>query len=96
MSTAASRVYLSVSNPDDVESSLRNYGFAENEVDLLVATDSEGILGMGDQGVGGIDIAIGKPPDSQLGALVHQSPEIGHVQRQLQEVVLVLTGLMAT
>jgi malate dehydrogenase (oxaloacetate-decarboxylating) len=53
-------VYLSVNNPDDVEESLRNYGFAENEVDLLVATDSEGILGIGDQGVGGIDIAIGK------------------------------------
>jgi AcrR family transcriptional regulator len=35
-------------------------------------------------------------PDSQLGALLHQGPEIGHVQRQLQEVVLVLTGLMAT
>jgi hypothetical protein len=31
-----------------------------------------------------------------LGALLHQGPEIGHVQRQLQEVVLVLTGLMAT
>jgi malate dehydrogenase (oxaloacetate-decarboxylating) len=30
------------------------------EVDLLVATDSEGILGIGDQGVGGIEIAIGK------------------------------------
>jgi len=36
------------------------------------------------------------PPDSQLGALLHQGPESGHVQRQLQEVVLVLTGLMAT
>jgi malic enzyme len=43
-----------------VEESLRNYGLAENEVDLQVATDSEGILGIGDQGVGGIDIAIGK------------------------------------
>src|SRR5690606_40388694 len=29
-------------------------------VDLVVATDSEGILGIGDQGVGGIRIAIGK------------------------------------
>ena len=29
-------------------------------MDLCVATDSEGILGIGDQGVGGIDIAIGK------------------------------------
>jgi malate dehydrogenase (oxaloacetate-decarboxylating) len=31
-----------------------------NQVDLLVATDSEGILGIGDQGVGRVGIAIGK------------------------------------
>jgi malate dehydrogenase (oxaloacetate-decarboxylating) len=31
-----------------------------DEVDLIVATDSEGILGIGDWGVGGIEIAIGK------------------------------------
>src|SRR5207244_5530375 len=53
-------VYLSVNHPEDVEDSLRNYGLAGDEVDLLVATDSEGILGIGDQGVGGIDISIGK------------------------------------
>jgi malate dehydrogenase (oxaloacetate-decarboxylating) len=51
-------VYLSVNHPEDVEESLRNYGL--KDVDLLVATDSEGILGIGDQGVGGIDISIGK------------------------------------
>ncbi|HEY4792188.1 MAG TPA: NAD-dependent malic enzyme, partial [Actinomycetes bacterium] len=53
-------VYLSVDRPQDVEAALRNYGLGPDEVDLLVATDSEGILGIGDQGVGGIDIAIGK------------------------------------
>ncbi len=53
-------VYLTVNHPEDVEESLRNYGLAEDDVDLLVATDSEGILGIGDQGVGGIEIAIGK------------------------------------
>jgi malate dehydrogenase (oxaloacetate-decarboxylating) len=53
-------VFLSVNHPEDVEESLRNYGLDGEEVDLLVATDSEGILGIGDQGVGGIDIAIGK------------------------------------
>ena len=53
-------VFLSVNHPEDVEESLRNYGLRDEDVDLLVATDSEGILGIGDQGVGGIDIAIGK------------------------------------
>ncbi|MGK5683831.1 NAD-dependent malic enzyme [Actinoplanes sp. URMC 104] len=53
-------VYLSVDHPDDVEDSLRNYGLGTDDVDLIVATDSEGILGIGDWGVGGVDIAIGK------------------------------------
>lgn len=53
-------VYLSVDQPERVEESLRNYGLSGDDVDLLVATDSEGILGIGDQGVGGIEIAIGK------------------------------------
>lgn len=53
-------VFLSVDHPEDVETALRNTGRAPGEVDLLVATDSEGILGIGDQGVGGIEIAIGK------------------------------------
>ncbi|MEP6980839.1 MAG: oxaloacetate-decarboxylating malate dehydrogenase, partial [Nakamurella sp.] len=53
-------VYLSVDHPEDVETALRNTGLGEDDVDLLVATDSEGILGIGDQGVGGIEISIGK------------------------------------
>jgi len=53
-------VYLSVDAPEDVEASLRNYGMHAEDVDLIVATDSEGILGIGDWGVGGIEIAIGK------------------------------------
>jgi malate dehydrogenase (oxaloacetate-decarboxylating) len=53
-------VFLSVNHPEEVEESLRNYGLESEDVDLLVATDSEGILGIGDQGVGGIDISIGK------------------------------------
>jgi malate dehydrogenase (oxaloacetate-decarboxylating) len=53
-------VFLSVNHPEEVEKSLRNYGLESEDVDLLVATDSEGILGIGDQGVGGIDISIGK------------------------------------
>jgi len=53
-------VFLSIDGPEDVEASLRNTGLGPDDVDLIVATDSEGILGIGDQGVGGIEIAIGK------------------------------------
>jgi len=53
-------VFLSVDHPDQVETALRNTGLGPDDVDLLVATDSEGILGIGDQGVGGIEISIGK------------------------------------
>ena len=53
-------VYLSVDHPDQVETALVNTGLGPDDVDLLVATDSEGILGIGDQGVGGIEISIGK------------------------------------
>jgi malate dehydrogenase (oxaloacetate-decarboxylating) len=53
-------VYLSVNHPDQVEAAFRNYGLGPDEVDLIVATDSEGILGIGDWGVGGIQIAVGK------------------------------------
>ncbi|MDP9433942.1 MAG: NAD-dependent malic enzyme, partial [Actinomycetota bacterium] len=53
-------VFLSINHPDQIEQSLANFGREADEVDLIVATDSEGILGIGDQGVGGIEIAIGK------------------------------------
>ena len=53
-------VYLSIDRPEDVETALRNTGMGAEDVDLLVATDSEGILGIGDQGVGGIEISVGK------------------------------------
>jgi malate dehydrogenase (oxaloacetate-decarboxylating) len=53
-------VYLSVDHPGQIETAFRNYGLGPDDVDLIVATDSEGILGIGDWGVGGIAIAIGK------------------------------------
>src|SRR5580693_7549447 len=53
-------VHLSVNHPSQVEKAFRNYGLGPEDVDLIVATDSEGILGIGDWGVGGIQIAIGK------------------------------------
>jgi malate dehydrogenase (oxaloacetate-decarboxylating) len=53
-------VYLSIDDVDGVETALRNYGLGADEVDLLVVTDAEEILGIGDWGANGIAISIGK------------------------------------
>ena len=53
-------VFLSIDNPEQIERSLQGQGRNSEDVDLLIVTDSEGILGIGDQGVGGIQIALGK------------------------------------
>jgi malate dehydrogenase (oxaloacetate-decarboxylating) len=53
-------VYLSVDDVDGVEEALRNYGLGAADVDLVVATDAEEILGIGDWGANGIAISIGK------------------------------------
>jgi malate dehydrogenase (oxaloacetate-decarboxylating) len=53
-------VYLSIDDIDGVETAFRNYGLGADDVDLLVATDAEEILGIGDWGSNGMDISIGK------------------------------------
>jgi malate dehydrogenase (oxaloacetate-decarboxylating) len=53
-------VYLSVDDIDGVETALLNYGLGPDDVDLVVATDAEQILGIGDWGANGMDISIGK------------------------------------
>jgi len=58
--TGARAVFLSIDHPELVEQSLRDFELDADDVDLVVATDSEGILGIGDQGIGGVQIAIGK------------------------------------
>ncbi|QDO87526.1 NAD-dependent malic enzyme [Ornithinimicrobium ciconiae] len=53
-------IYLAIDNPQDIDEALASHGAGPDDIDLLVVTDSEGILGIGDQGVGGIRIAVGK------------------------------------
>lgn len=53
-------VFLSIDDPDSMEQALRSHGQGPDDVDLVVVTDSEGILGIGDQGVGGVRICVGK------------------------------------
>jgi len=53
-------VYLSVDEPELIEDSLRAFGLGPDDVDLIVATDAGAILGIGDWGVGGMNIAVGK------------------------------------
>src|SRR6476469_4228443 len=66
-------VYLSVNHPDEVETALRNTGLGAEDVDLLVATDSEGILGIGEEGVGGVEISVGKLSVYTAAAGIHPS-----------------------
>lgn len=53
-------VYLSINDPSGIEEAFANIGATAENIDLVVVTDGEGILGIGDWGVGGINIAIGK------------------------------------
>ncbi|GII58347.1 NAD-dependent malic enzyme [Planotetraspora thailandica] len=54
-------VYLSIDDVGGIERAFRNLGLGPEDVDLVVASDAEEILGIGDWGVGGgSGIAVGK------------------------------------
>lgn len=53
-------VYLSIDRVDEIRESFETLGLGPDDVDLIVCSDAEEILGIGDWGVNGTDIAIGK------------------------------------
>lgn len=53
-------VYLSIDHADAIEAAFANLDLGEDDIDLIVATDAEQILGIGDWGIGGIEVSIGK------------------------------------
>jgi malate dehydrogenase (oxaloacetate-decarboxylating) len=53
-------VYLSIDHVDAIGEAFANLGAGSDDIDLILATDAEQILGIGDWGVGGIEVSIGK------------------------------------
>lgn len=53
-------VFLSIDRPGDIPKAFATLHLGPDDVDLIVCSDAEEILGIGDWGVGGIEIAAGK------------------------------------
>lgn len=53
-------LFLTIDEPDEIGEAFETFGLQPDDVDLIVCTDAEAILGIGDWGVGGIQIAVGK------------------------------------
>lgn len=51
--------YLDINHPENIEATLKNAA-GGREIRLIVVTDAEGILGIGDWGTNGVDISVGK------------------------------------
>ena len=51
--------YLDINHPENIEATLKNAA-GDREIRLVVVTDAEGILGIGDWGTNGVDISVGK------------------------------------
>lgn len=51
--------YLDINHPENIEETLKNAA-GDRDICLIVVTDGEGILGIGDWGVQGVDISVGK------------------------------------
>lgn len=51
--------FLSIDNPEEIKESLKNAA-GGRKIKLIVVTDGEGILGIGDWGANGVNISVGK------------------------------------
>lgn len=82
--------FLDITAPDEIEERLAAYG-EDKDIDYIVLSDGEGILGIGDQGVGGIRIAIAKLGLMTLCAGVHPGRvlpvvfDVGTNNKELQQ-----------
>ena len=69
-------VYLSIDRPEDIRVSFESLGLGAADVDLLVCSDAEEILGIGDWGVNGTDISVGKLAVYTAAAGIHPARAI--------------------
>lgn len=51
--------YLDINHPENIEATLKNAA-GDRNIRLIVVTDAEAILGIGDWGTNGVDISVGK------------------------------------
>ena len=51
--------YLDINHPENIETTLKNAA-GDRQIRLIVVTDAEEILGIGDWGTNGVDISVGK------------------------------------
>lgn len=58
--TPKDAVFLSIDHPENIKKSIQSALKDLDEIKLIVVTDGEGVLGIGDWGVQGVDISIGK------------------------------------
>lgn len=82
--------FLDITKPEEIDERLAVYG-EDKDIDYIVVSDGEGILGIGDQGVGGVRIAIAKLGLMTLCAGIHPGRtlpvvlDVGTNNKQLQE-----------
>lgn len=67
--------FLNIKDQDMIEQSLSNFG-NEDDVDYIVVSDGEEILGIGDQGVGAILISVAKLVLTTLCAGIHPAKQL--------------------